>query len=59
MKLIIFSDIHYSSQNETSSKENRKLTQYAVPIVNKLINMINNSFKPDLVVNLGDLIEDC
>lgn len=58
-KVIIFSDIHYALERPVNngSDIDRKLTQYAVPLVNKLVDRINE-IKPDLVVNLGDLIED-
>lgn len=60
MKLVIFSDIHYAPEPPINNglTIDRKLTQYSIPIVKKLINKINNSIKPDIVVNLGDLIED-
>ncbi len=55
-KIIIFSDIHY--RDEKPDYTNRKLTEYAIPLLYKLANKINNEFKPDLCINLGDLIED-
>lgn len=36
----------------------KKLIEYAEPLLQKLINKINNEIKPDLVLYLGDLIED-
>ena len=58
-KLIIFSDIHYLDERpeELTFRLNRKLTQYSVEIVDKLINKINKE-KPDVSICLGDLIED-
>lgn len=58
-KLIIFSDIHYLDKRpeKLSFRLNRKLTQYSVIIMDKLIDKINKN-KPDLSICLGDLIED-
>jgi len=60
MKLIIFSDIHYAPKPPVNngSKIDRKLMQYSIPIIEQLIDKINNSIHPDVAVNLGDLIED-
>lgn len=59
MKFIIFSDIHYAAKKPVNSGNiiDRKLTQYALPLIENLIDEINK-IKPDMVVNLGDLIED-
>ena len=58
-KLIIFSDIHYLDKRpkKLDFDLRRKLTQYSVEIIDKLINKINEE-KPDLSICLGDLIED-
>lgn len=58
-RLIIFSDIHYidKESDEKDVKIKRKLTQYAVDILDKLIDKINLE-KPDLSICLGDLIQD-
>lgn len=58
-KLIIFSDIHYLDERPDilDFNLNRKLTQYSVEIIDKLINKINKD-KPDISICLGDLIED-
>lgn len=58
MKLVVFSDIHYALRPLDSYKAKRKLSQFALPVVDKLIDIINNRICPDVVVNLGDLIED-
>lgn len=52
-------DIHYLDKRpeKLTFRLNRKLTQYSIEIVDKLINYINES-KPDLSICLGDLIED-
>lgn len=59
-KIVIFSDLHYAPELPVNngSKIERKLIQFAEPILAKLINEINNNIKPDLVINLGDLVED-
>jgi len=61
MKFVIFSDIHYMQGEKPLcnwyKNTKRKLTELATPIMEKLIAQIN-AMKPDLVVNLGDLIED-
>ncbi len=58
-RLVIFSDIHYLDKRPEKLNFNlsRKLTQYSVEIVDKLINKINKD-KPDLSICMGDLIED-
>ena len=60
MKILIFSDLHYAPERpiNNGSKIERKLIEYAEPILDKLTNKINNEIKPDLVLNLGDLVED-
>lgn len=59
-KIVIFSDIHYLDKRpkELSVNLKRKLTQYAIPLIEKLIYEINCNIKPDITINLGDLIED-
>ena len=58
-RLIIFSDIHYLDKRPEKLDFNlsRKLTQYSVEVIDKLINKINED-KPDVSICLGDLIED-
>jgi len=71
LKLVIFSDIHYADEipsptdSSTTIKRDegfleteKKLIHLAVPVLNKLIDKINNEIKPDVAINLGDLIED-
>ena len=55
-KLVIFSDLHYAPEKPVNngSKIERKLMQYAIPLLSKLTDEINNNIKPDLVLNLGD-----
>ena len=58
-KLVIFSDIHYLEERPEKVDFNlsRKLTQYSIEVINKLIDKINTD-KPDISICLGDLIED-
>ena len=60
LKLVIFSDLHYAPELPVNngSKIDRKLIQYSEQILEKLVNKINQNIKPDLVINLGDSIED-
>lgn len=59
-KLVIFSDIHYAPEKPVNNGSiiDRKLTEYAIPILEQLIDRINNDIKPDVAINLGDLVED-
>lgn len=59
-KIVIFSDLHYAPEKPINNGSiiDRKLMEYAEPLLQKLIDKINNEIKPDLVINLGDLIED-
>lgn len=60
LKLVVFSDIHYAPEKPINNGSiiDRKLMEYAVPLINKLTDKINNEIKPDIVINLGDLVED-
>lgn len=59
-KLVVFSDIHYAPEPPINNGSiiDRKLIQYSVPLINKITHEINNNIKPDIVINLGDLVED-
>ncbi|MCI8655521.1 MAG: hypothetical protein HFJ48_06635, partial [Clostridia bacterium] len=59
-KLVIFSDIHYAPEKPINNGSiiDRKLMEYAVPLLEQLIDKINNDIKPDVAINLGDLVED-
>lgn len=59
-KLVIFSDIHYAPEKPVNNGSiiDRKLMHQAVPLLEELIEKINNEIKPDIVINLGDLVED-
>ncbi len=60
MKLIIFSDLHYYGGDRATAifGKSKKLTQYAPAMLEQLIAKVNNEYKPDAVVNLGDSIQD-
>lgn len=61
-KLILFSDLHYLPKEQIisgSKAEIRKLVDSAEPLLDKLIHKVNTSIHPDVVISLGDLIEDC
>lgn len=60
MKIVIFSDLHYAPEKPINNAPNmeRKLTQYAKPLLEKLIDTVNHKIFPDLIINLGDLIQD-
>ena len=59
-KIVFFSDLHYAPEKPVNNGSiiERKLMEYAEPLLQKLIDKINNEIKPDLVINLGDLVED-
>lgn len=57
LKLVIFSDIHYLD-GDHKEEYNRKLTNLSTPLIEKLIDEINNKIKPDICICLGDFIED-
>lgn len=59
-KLVIFSDIHYAPEKPVNNGSiiDRKLMEYAVPLLEQLTDRINNEIKPDVAINLGDLVED-
>jgi len=60
MKFVVFSDIHYASEVPSHDEKamERKLVGYAVPLVDQLIDVIDNKIKPDVAICLGDFIED-
>lgn len=59
-KIVIFSDLHYAPERPVNNGSiiDRKLTDYALPLLDKLVVKINKEIKPDVVFNLGDLVED-
>lgn len=56
-KIIIFSDLHYLPKDQKPN-EDRKRTECAETMLAELRKKVEQ-LKPDFVVNLGDLIEDC
>jgi len=60
MKLLVFSDLHYFAGDIEKAIFNtkEKLVGYALPMLDRLTEIINNEFEADLAVNLGDTIQD-
>ncbi len=60
MKILVFADIHYFAGDIETAIFNRKikLVEYALPLLDELIRRANEEYKPDLCVNLGDIIQD-
>lgn len=59
-KIVFFSDLHYAPEKPINNGSiiERKLMEYAQPLLQKLIYKINSEIKPDLIIYLGDLVED-
>lgn len=59
-KIVVFSDLHYAPEKPINNGSiiERKLMEYAEPLLEELIDKINNEIRPDLILNLGDLVED-
>ena len=60
MKIILFSDLHYFAGDIDKAIFNtsEKLVKYALPILDKLIEKANEEAGADIVINLGDTIQD-
>ncbi len=60
MKIIVFADVHYFAGDIETAIFNtdKKLVRYALPMLDKLTEKINNEHMADLAVNLGDIIQD-
>ena len=60
MKILVFSDLHYyAGDMETAIfNKKRKLVRYALPMLDRLTEVANEEYLPDIVVNLGDIIQD-
>ena len=56
LKMCVFSDIHYIDE-KPEWKVNRKLVEYAEPLTDKIIDKVNSELKPDICINLGDMIQ--
>ena len=59
-RIVIFSDLHYAPELPVNngSRIERKLIQYALPMLEKITDKINNDIKPDATLYLGDFVED-
>ena len=59
-RFVIVSDFHYALETYLDEKARcgRKLMQYAEPLLEKFIDEMNETIRPDFVMNLGDLIQD-
>lgn len=59
-RFVIVSDFHYALGKYLDEKARcgRKLMQYAEPLLEKFIDEMNETIRPDFVMNLGDLIQD-
>lgn len=59
MRIIVFADVHYFMGDLSAARFNTKgkLVQFALELLEKLTDLINNS-DVDMCVNLGDLIQD-
>lgn len=60
MKFYIFADIHYFSGDRETARfdTQKKLTQYAIGLMDALTHIINTDPECDFCVNLGDMIQD-
>ena len=57
MKILVFADLHYFGGTAKTFNTERKLVQFALPMLKALIKVAEEE-KVDLAVNLGDLIQD-
>ena len=59
-RFVIVSDFHYALEKYLDEKTRcgRKLMQHAEPLLEKFIDEVNETIRPDFVMNLGDLIQD-
>lgn len=57
LTLGIITDVHFGPEARWNGKL-RKLTHLAGPLTRDFVRQMNDEVKPDLVVNLGDDIED-
>jgi 3',5'-cyclic AMP phosphodiesterase CpdA len=57
VKFALISDVHFGPRAYFGGKL-RKLTHRAADLTEAFVHSMNTSIKPDLVVNLGDVIED-
>lgn len=57
MKILVFADLHYYGGDVKNFNSERKLVEFAVPILNELIQTAQRE-QVCAVVNLGDIIQD-
>ena len=59
-KIVIVSDLHCAPKGraDETDRTGRKLMQDAQPLLERLIEEINQRIHPDFVMNLGDLVQD-
>jgi Icc protein len=57
MRFALISDVHFGEPTRHEGKL-RKLTHQAEPLVAEFVARMQNEFQPELVVNLGDVLED-
>lgn len=57
MKILLFADLHYFDGDEILFDTNSKLVQFAIPMLDKLIETANKE-NVLLTINLGDIIQD-
>ncbi len=57
MKILVFADLHYYGDDMAGFHSERKLVQFAIPILDELIKIAARE-EAALVVNLGDIIQD-
>lgn len=60
MKIILFSDLHYFAGDIDKAifSTSKKLVKYALPMLDRLTEKANEDYKADIVINLGDSIQD-
>ena len=57
MRIALISDAHFGPRATYDGKL-RKLSDHAGPLVEQFVKRMNQSARPDLVINLGDVVED-
>lgn len=57
MRIAFITDVHVGPQASYGGKL-RKMSHLALPLTQRFVEQMKRSFRPDLVVNLGDVIED-
>lgn len=57
MKILVFADLHYFGGEEKLFNTERKLVEYAIPMLDEFIKLADSE-DISLAVNLGDIIQD-